>query len=130
MVGLEVAELLVERGNQITVVEMQADVANDLGILRKICVMESLYGHGVRLMTNSKCMTIQKNSVMVEKDGELLSLPADYVVIAVGSRALNKQPLQNFLEESSIPYHVIGDAVQARRALNAIWEGAELARRI
>ncbi|MEK3983732.1 FAD-dependent oxidoreductase [Paenibacillus sp. FSL K6-3166] len=130
LVGLEVAELLVERGNQITVVEMQADVANDLGILRKICVMESLYGHGVTLMTNSKCKAIQKNSVIVEKDGELHKLPADYVVIAVGSHALNKQVLQEFLEESSIPYHVIGDAVQARRALNAIWEGAELARRI
>lgn len=109
---------------------MQADVANDLGILRKICVMESLYGHGVTLMTNSKCMAIHKDSVLVEKDGELHSLPADYVVIAVGSRALNKQTLQDFLEESAIPYHVIGDAVQARRALNAIWEGAELARRI
>ncbi|MEK3737291.1 FAD-dependent oxidoreductase [Paenibacillus sp. FSL H7-0941] len=130
LVGLEVAELLVERGHQITVVEMQADVANDLGLLRKICVMESLYGHGVELITNSKCMAIQGDSVIVEKDGESHSLPADYVVIAVGSRALNKQPLQDFLEESSIPYHVIGDAVQARRALNAIWEGAELARRI
>lgn len=130
LVGLEVAELLVERGNQITVVEMQAAVANDLGLLRKICVMESLYGHGVELLTNSKCMAIHKDSVIVEKDGEHHSIPADYVVLAVGSRALNKQSLQDFMEESSIPYHVIGDAVQARRALNAIWEGAELARRI
>lgn len=130
LVGLEVAELLVERGHQITVVEMQSGVANDLGLLRKICVMESLYGHGVQLMTGSKCMAIHKDSIIVEKDGEQHHIPADYVVIAVGSRALNKEALQNYMEETSIPYHVIGDAVQARRALNAIWEGAELARRI
>lgn len=130
LVGLEVAELLVERGNQVTVVEMQAEVANDLGLLRKICVMESLYGHGVQLMTNSKCCAIEQDMVIVEKDGERHSLPADYVVMAVGSRARDKQPLVSYLEENCIPYHVIGDAVQARRALNAIWEGAEVSRRI
>lgn len=130
LVGLEVAELLVERGHQITVVEMQADVANDLGLLRKICVMESLYGHGVELMTNSKCIAIEQDNVIIEKEGERHSLPADYVVMAVGSRALNKQAFESFLQESNIPYHVIGDAVQARRALNAIWEGAAVARQI
>lgn len=130
LVGLEVAELLVERGNKVTVVEMQANVANDLGLLRKICVMESLYGQGVELMTNSKCCAIEQDSVIIEKDGERHSLPADYVVMAVGSRARDKQSLEAFLQESNIPYHVIGDAIQARRALNAIWEGAEVARRI
>ncbi|MGF7048046.1 2,4-dienoyl-CoA reductase-like NADH-dependent reductase (Old Yellow Enzyme family)/thioredoxin reductase [Paenibacillus sp. DS2015] len=130
LVGLEVAELLVEQGNQVTVVEMQADVANDLGLLRKICVMESLYGHGVELMTNSKCIAIEHDIVIVEKDGERHHLPADYVVMAVGSRAVYKEELTLFLSENNIPCHVIGDAVQARRALNAIWEGAEVARKI
>ena len=130
LVGLEVAELLVEQGNQVTVVEMQADVANDLGLLRKICVMESLYGHGVTLMTNSKCMVIEHDTVVVENNEELQHIPADYVVMAVGSRACDKNPLTTFLTAKNIPYHVIGDAVQARRALNAIWEGAEVARTI
>ncbi|MFD3257927.1 FAD-dependent oxidoreductase [Paenibacillus lentus] len=130
LVGLEVAELLVERGNKVTVVEMQADVANDLGMLRKICVMESLYGHGVELMTGSKCMAIEEGHVIVEKEGERLSIPAEHVVMAVGSRARDKQNLVDYLQNSGIPYYVIGDAVQARRALNAIWEGAEIARTI
>lgn len=130
LVGLEVAEMLVERGNPVTVVEMQSAVANDLGLLRKICVMESLYGHGVELLTDSKCAAIEEDSVLIEKDGELQRIPADTVVMAVGSKARDKKALVDYLEQRSIPYHVIGDAVKARRALNAIWEGAEVARQI
>lgn len=43
LVGLEVAEYLSGNVNKITVVEMLNEVAKDLGQLRKICVMESLY---------------------------------------------------------------------------------------
>ncbi|WP_410769737.1 FAD-dependent oxidoreductase [Fontibacillus sp. BL9] len=130
LVGLEVAELLVERGEKVTVVEMQNEVAADLGLLRKICVMESLYGHGVKLMTNSKCLSIGPDSVIVDQGGEEHTLPADYVVLAVGSKALDNQNLIDCLEECSIPYHIVGDAKQARRALNAIWEAAKVARTI
>ncbi|MEF2968413.1 FAD-dependent oxidoreductase [Paenibacillus sp. M1] len=128
LVGLEVAELLVERGQQVTVVEMQNEVAADLGLLRKICVMESLYGHGVQLMTGCKCLAIEPDRVIVEQAGEERELPADYVVLAVGSRSRDNRKLIDCLERFSIPYHVIGDAKQARRALNAIWEGAKAAR--
>lgn len=130
LVGLEVAELLVERGHQITVVEMQQQVANDLGLLRKICVLESLYGHGVQLKTNSQCVKINSDAVIIDTEGEQSSIPADYVVIAVGSRARNNNALVDYLDQQQIPYHVIGDAVKARRAINAIWEGAEVARKI
>lgn len=130
LVGLEVAELLVEKGHSVTVVEMQPDVANDLGWLRKICVMESLYGHGVALLTNSQCEAILPGSVLVNKSGEQIEIPADYVVIAVGSRAIDKQELTQYLDECRIPYHIIGDAIKARRALNAIWEAADVARNI
>ncbi|MHA0856770.1 hypothetical protein [Paenibacillus sp. CMAA1364] len=105
-------------------------IGGGLGILRKICVMESLYGHGVQLMSNSKCCAIEEDTVIIEKDGERLNFPADYVVMAVGSQARDKESLASYLDEKDIPYHVIGDAVQARKALNAIWEGAEVARRI
>ncbi|GIP55286.1 bile acid Fe-S flavoenzyme BaiCD [Paenibacillus vini] len=130
LVGLEVAELLVERGQKVTVVEMQNEVAADLGLLRKICVMESLYGHGVQLMTNTNCLAIEPDRVLVLQGEEETSIPADYVVLAAGSRALDKQKLTDCLEECSIPYHIIGDAKQARRALNAVWEGAKVARSI
>lgn len=130
LVGLEVAELLVERGQKVTVVEMQAEVAADLGLLRRICVMESLYGHGVELITNSKCLSIGPDHVTVDQAGEEITLPADFVVLAVGSRSRDKQSLIECMERLSIPYHIVGDARQARRALNAIWEAARTARAI
>ncbi|MCB6603612.1 NAD-binding protein, partial [Erysipelatoclostridium ramosum] len=47
LVGVETAEYLSEQGAAVTVIEMLDGVAKDLGALRKICVMESLYTHHI-----------------------------------------------------------------------------------
>ncbi|MOA06507.1 hypothetical protein D3C78_1261450 [compost metagenome] len=75
-------------------------------------------------------MKINSDSVIIDTEGEKTSIPADYVVVAVGSRSRNNMTLVDYLDQKQIPYHIIGDAVKARRAINAIWEGAEVARKI
>lgn len=128
LVGLEVAEYLAERDKQVTVVEMLDEVAKDLGQLRKICVMESLYALGIQTLVNATCTEIKDDGVVVEMDGEKKEIAADYVVMSVGARSADYEEIKAYCEENSIPYHVIGDAVRARRALNAIEEAAKLAR--
>lgn len=130
LVGLEVAEYLADENNSITVVEMLDEVAKDLGQLRKICVMESIYGAGIKTITNAKCVEIKENAVVVEKDNKLEEIPCDSVVIAVGARSRVSDELSTYCKENNIPFHIIGDAVRARRALNAIAEAAEVARAI
>lgn len=130
LVGLEVAEYLADENNSITVVEMLDEVAKDLGQLRKICVMESIYEAGIKTITNAKCVEIKENAVVVEKDNKLEEIPCDSVVIAVGARSRVSDELSTYCKENNIPFHIIGDAVRARRALNAIAEAAEVARAI
>lgn len=130
LVGLEVVEYLADENNSITVVEMLDEVAKDLGQLRKICVMESIYGAGIKTITNAKCVEIKENAVIVEKDNKLEEIPCDSVVIAVGARSRVSDELSTYCKENNIPFHIIGDAIQARRALNAIAEAAEVARAI
>ena len=130
LVGLEVAEYLADENNSITVVEMLDEVAKDLGQLRKICVMESIYGAGIKTITNAKCVEIKENAVVVEKDNKLEEIPCDSVVIAVGARSRVSDELSTYCKENNIPFHIIGDDVRARRALNAIAEAAEVARAI
>lgn len=130
LVGLEVVEYLADENNSITVVEMLDEVAKDLGQLRKICVMESIYGAGIKTITNAKCVEIKENAVVVEKDNKLEEIPCDSVVIAVGARSRVSDELSTYCKENNIPFHIIGDAVRARRALNAIAEAAEVARAI
>lgn len=130
LVGLEAAEYIAEKGtaSHITVLEMLDGVGKDLGLLRKISVMEHLQAAGVETMVNTKCSEINADSVTVEKDGKTHKLDCDYVVIAIGSRSKDYDEIKQYGEENKIPYYVIGDAQKARRAVNAIAEAAELSR--
>ncbi|MEK5032126.1 FAD-dependent oxidoreductase [Paenibacillus sp. FSL R7-0302] len=130
LVGLEVAEYLHGKASKITVVEMLDKVAKDLGELRSICVMESLHESGVQLMTNTKCLEINEYGVVIESKGEVSSYPCNSVVVAIGAKSRNYEGLQHFCNEHDIPVHVIGDALRARRALNAVSEAHEVARMI
>lgn len=130
LVGLEVAEYLAERDNKVTVVEMLDEVGKDLGQLRKICVMENLHTLGVNTVVNATCTEIKENGVLVEINGETKEIKADYVVMSVGARSTDHSEIKDYCENNSIPYYTIGDAVRARRALNAIEEAAKVARKI
>ncbi|WP_291650192.1 FAD-dependent oxidoreductase [Clostridium sp.] len=130
LVGLEVAEYLSGNVNKITVVEMLNEVAKDLGQLRKICVMENLYHEGIKTITEAKCVEIKEKSIVIDKNGVIEEVPCDSVIVAIGARSRNFEPISNYCKENNIPYHIIGDAVRARRALNCIEEASEVARRI
>lgn len=130
LVGLEVAEYVAHKVEKVTVVEMLDQVGKDLGDLRKITVMESIYKSGVNTITNGKCIEIKDNAVVVGRNGTMEEISCDSVVVAIGARARNFDNIKNYCEENNIPYHVIGDAVRARRALNATAEAASVAREI
>lgn len=130
LVGLEVAEYLHGNTEEITVVEMLDRVAKDLGQLRNICVMENLYAFGINTLTNAKCVEIKENSVVIEREGKMEELPYDSVIVAIGARSRNSDNIIKVCKEKGIPCHVIGDAVRARRALNAVAEAGEIARSI
>ena len=130
LVGLEVAEYLSGNVNKITVVEMLNEVAKDLGQLRKICVMESLYHEGIKTITEAKCVEIKEKSIVIDRNGVVEEVPCDSVIVAIGARSRNFESISDYCKENNITYHVIGDAVRARRALNCIEEASEVARRI
>ena len=131
LVGVETAEYLKAHGcEQITIIEMLDEVAKDLGPLRKICVMESLYMNQINSIVNAKVTSILPDGVMIEKEGKEEKIPCDNVIMAVGSKARKHEALTAVCEERSIPYHVIGDAKQARRALHAIKEAHKVAREL
>lgn len=130
LVGLEVAEYIHNSTDSITVVEMLDKVAKDLGQLRNICVMESLYTGGVQTVTNAKCIEIRNNAVVVERLGNIEEIPCDSVVVAIGSRSRGFDDIKTYCKEEDIPVYVIGDALQARRALNAVAEANEAVRAI
>jgi len=130
LVGLEVAEYLAERKNNVTVIEALEGIGRDLGMFRKICVMESLYCYNIATMDKSRCIEIKDNALVIEKEGQLQELKCDYIVIAIGSQPVDYSEIENYCKKNRIPFYIIGDAAKPRRAIDAIEEAAEVARKV
>ncbi len=127
LVGLEVAEYLVGKVDSLVVLKMLGAIGEDIGQIRRISVMEELGRSGVDLKTGARCEEITPDAVVYEQDGQTRELPYDTVVIAIGARSRPTEPLEKRGGELGIPCWVIGDAKQARRAIQAIKEAADAA---
>jgi hypothetical protein len=66
--------------------------------------------------------------VIVDKDGRSSKLENDSVVLALGLNA-NKE-LEETLKDVVPEMHVIGDCVEPRKVMSAIWEAFRFARLI
>ncbi|MEJ2724758.1 MAG: FAD-dependent oxidoreductase [Deltaproteobacteria bacterium] len=118
----ETLEILVNRGNKtVTVLEMRNKAGQDVGASTRWTVLSELRRLGVTILTGTKATEITAEGVKIEKEGRHDLVPADSVVIAVGSRPDSKivNALQNIVPEVL----VVGDAKEPRNALEAIKEG-------
>jgi 2,4-dienoyl-CoA reductase (NADPH2) len=120
----ETLEALVNRGNKtVTVLEMAKKAGQDIGPSTRWTVFSELKRLGVKLLTGTKATGITTDGVSVETEGGQDLLPADTVVMAVGSRP--EKDLANALLDLCSEVIVVGDAVEPRNALEAIKEGFE-----
>lgn len=125
LVGLEVSEFLAKQGKKVTVVEMQAEVAKDMGFIRKVLTLQHIQTAGIEIITHAKCLEIRDNSILIERDGIYEELnDVHSVVLAVGSKS--NDSLVSYLKDSGFNYYVVGDAKGPRKALDAIREASEV----
>lgn len=127
MVGLETSELIASYGSKVKVIEMQPELAADMGILRKMCTLTSMAEEGIETFVGTKCVSVNEEGIVADRNGEEIVIACDSIVTAVGARSRSTAVLTEACEKRGIPFKVIGDAVRARRALNATGEGAEAA---
>ncbi|MFN2158517.1 MAG: NADH:flavin oxidoreductase, partial [Anaerolineales bacterium] len=71
--------------------------------------------------TRTKVIRIEKDSVIVQQAHREVELPFETIVIAIGVCANRELP--DAFQNSELEVHVIGDAVEPRKAINAIQEG-------
>jgi 2,4-dienoyl-CoA reductase-like NADH-dependent reductase (Old Yellow Enzyme family)/NADPH-dependent 2,4-dienoyl-CoA reductase/sulfur reductase-like enzyme len=125
-VGSETADFLGDYGYDITIMDMVSDIATDeQGSVRQF-LLERLKSHNVKTILNARVKEFLEDGVIYEKDGKEDRITGfDTVVLAMGYRAYN--PLENKIRNKIQAVHVIGDAREARKAIDAIAEGAQLA---
>ena len=127
MTGLETAELLVEQGNTVTIIEMADKIAPGAYPLNASDVIERLKKSGVRFLPGRKLERIGDDMLYLSrKDGVPEEIRTDATVLAIGVRsnnALEKECAGHFERLYSI-----GDAVKPGRIGNATRSAFEMAR--
>jgi len=108
LVGIELAEFLLERGRQITVLEESKNLASSMAVPRRWRSLHALRSHQVRLETQACVEAIEENAVIwCNADGERETLPVDAVILASGTQANRK--LGEQLQKDFSQVHLIGD---------------------
>lgn len=111
LVGLELAEFLVDRGRQVVVLEEGPNLGRELAIVRRWNVLQNLTEHGVKLISKVRIDAIAGKVVRYsDAEGNAQEVAADSVVLAVGARPDNR--LAKELESCGLPITNIGDGEQ------------------
>ena len=114
--------------HSVTVVEMLPKAGQGIGKSTKWTLLSDLDRFGVEVLTETKVLRILPQGVEVETGIERCVLPADAVVLALGSRPENA--LAQALSDAGMGerVEVVGDAKSPRRAYEAIHEGFKAGR--
>lgn len=113
---------LATRGTkEVTVIEMLGEVGKNFGKSTRWGMMQDLERYGVATRTTARVVEITPSCVRIEAEGRTEEIPAESVVLAVGTRLFN--PLQEMVAARGIPLQVVGDAVRPAMVFDAVHEG-------
>lgn len=127
MVGCETAEYLAARGCKVSVIEMMDKIAAGESTTILPTLLENYKTYGVEQYPSHKVKEFRMDAVVCEnKDGAEVTIPCDYIVLAMGARSNEFDAA--VLEAANIPVYSIGDAAgKAADISNAIRTGYDTA---
>ena len=127
MVGFETAEYLAARGCKVSVIEMMDKIAAGESTTILPTLLENYKTYGVEQYPSHKVKEFRMDAVVCEnKDGAEVTIPCDYIVLAMGARSNEFDAAA--LEAAGIPVYSIGDAAgKAADISNAIRTGYDTA---
>lgn len=125
LVGVEMALFTVMQRKSVSVIEMTDKLARQADPAGYTYLMNALDKWNVTKKTNTKLLEVIDDGILIEETDDNGSyrktMKCDTVVIAIGSKA--DQTLADELKACGKNVEAIGDAKQAREAIDAIYEG-------
>ena len=130
MVGCETAAFLGEQEHDVTVIEFRDTVGADVIHEHRVYLMKDFEEYGIGQITGAKVCRFFEDGVEYDTaDGEHHEARGyDSVVLSMGYR--NYNPLEEQVKAIVPDIYVIGDAIRARRALDATKEAYDVASQI
>lgn len=120
MTGLETSELLISKGNKVTVVEMADKIAPGAWFQQLDDALPVLEKAGTEFLTSHKLLSVSSSGIELEnlKENKAVAIKVDLVVLSLGVRSDNS--LYNDIKNSdSYKVYNIGDSNKIGRIANA-----------
>lgn len=128
-VGCEVALFLSDEGVKVTLLEMLPYIAYGIPRLLGKMMRGMMKDAGINILTDRKVVRIEKRGLVYEDpEKKEVLMPVDWVILAVGAKPKDDivKPLKDLFQE----VYQVGDCLEPRKALEAIYEGARVGLRL
>ena len=122
---IETLKKITRRGTkEVTLITRKERVGTDIGQTTRWIFLQELRRLNVEVITKAENISVTAKGVRLDRGEESKEIPADTVIISPGMQPVNDlyESLKNKIDE----IHVIGDAKEPRKAIEAIYEGAEI----
>jgi 2,4-dienoyl-CoA reductase (NADPH2) len=129
LVGVELAEFLLERGRDVSVLEASGNFAAQMAPPRRWRALHHLRAHAVELLSDVEVRGVDDEGVRyLDAEGVLRTLAADSVILAEGTGP--NRELLRAVAGLAPEVHAIGDCDGVGYIAGAILDAAVLARRL
>ncbi len=124
-VGLDVVEFFAERGNDVTIVEMNPVLGKDLDHITRLSMMSLIKDHGVNVRTQTALTEVAGDHFKVKFEGEDQNIDFDYGFVCLGMKPENPvfADLENYFLPQDVEVLNIGDSWGARKIMDGTREG-------
>ena len=124
LIGGETADYLCAKGLKVAMVEIQKKLLPDMGATLRWVLMQRLKKGEVSVFTSTEILEVKKEAVVIQTGTEQQELPAKSLVFAVGLESTHStSSLIQEVNQTDLPYCIIGDGKQPRRIKDAVHEG-------
>jgi 2-enoate reductase len=126
-VGCETGVYLAQQGKKVTIIEALENVISDVGFIVAMALRELLDDANVEIETSCNIQEIiDEGLIMIDRQGKKRTLEPDTIILAVGLKP--NRELVEALQGKVRELYVVGDCVESRRIIDAIWGGFRTAR--
>jgi len=129
MIGSETANHLSSHEKEVTIIEKLPEIAIDEETNTRKLLLQDLENNNVKIYTNVTLKEFLEDGVFFLANGKERKIsPVDNIIIAVGAKP--KKYLFEQIKNKVDKAYLIGDALEVRKALDAIEEGYKIALKI
>lgn len=128
LIGCETALHLVHAGHEVTLTTRREKLLDDANFYNRRMLLMLLKDSKVNVLAGTWPQRAVREGLVVRHDGKEATIPADAIIVSAGMRPRNE--LRAELSGKVANLFAIGDCVEPRLIINAIWEAFHAVRSI